>query len=56
MKYYKITNEEETHNNLKYKTGLNVDPLPFNPEGDCIKGGIYFASKDILASLVMVHG
>lgn len=42
MKYYKITNETEIHNGLKYKAGLNVDPLPFNPSGDCLPGGIYY--------------
>lgn len=51
MKYYKITNETECHNGLRYRDGLNVDPLPFRPQGDCMPGGIYFASKDILAFL-----
>jgi len=48
MKYWKITNEKENHKGMQYTTGLNVDILPFNPSGDCKKGGIYFASKDIL--------
>jgi hypothetical protein len=47
MRYWKITNEEECHNELQYKDGLNIDILPFNPSGDCQSGGIYFASKDI---------
>ena len=51
MKFYKITNENETHNGMTYKDGLNVDILPFNPDGDCESGGIYFASEDILAFL-----
>ena len=51
MNYYKITNEEEKHNNMQYKDGLNVDILPFNPKGDCEKGGIYFSREDILAFL-----
>jgi hypothetical protein len=42
VKFYKITNETETHNVLKYKTGLNADPLPFNPHGNCQPGGIYY--------------
>ena len=42
MTYYKITNETETHHGLKYKTGLNVDPVAFNPHGDCEPGGIYY--------------
>ena len=51
MNYYKITHKTETHNGLKYKTGLNVDPQPFNPHGDCNEGGIYFAKEDIFAFL-----
>ena len=35
MNYYKILNESENHQGLQYKTGLNIDPKPFNPSGDC---------------------
>ena len=51
MNYYKITNETEVHRGLKYKTGLNIDPVPFNPSGDCTTGGIYFSRKDVLIFL-----
>jgi len=51
MKYYKILNQKENHNGLQYQTGLNVDPLPFNPSGNSNSGGIYFASEDILGFL-----
>ena len=51
MNFYKILNEKENHNELQYKTGLNIDPLQFNPSGDCEPGGIYFANKDILGFL-----
>jgi len=51
MKYYKVLNINENHHGLQYKTGLNVDPLPFNPSGNCKHGGIYFSSEDILAYL-----
>ena len=51
MKFYKITNEDEHHNGLQYQDGLNVDPLPFSEDGDCVPGGIYFAREDILAFL-----
>ena len=51
MKYYKILNKEEKHNDMKYHKGLNTDILPFNPIGDCQAGGIYFASEDILGFL-----
>ena len=42
-KFYKILNEKECHNDLQYKTGLNVDPNEFQKEGSCVEGGIYFA-------------
>jgi len=51
VNFYKILNKEETHNGLKYHDGLNEDPLPFNPSGDCEPGGIYFTREDILAFL-----
>lgn len=51
MNYYKILNKTETHNNLKYKTGLNTDPIPFNPRGNCTSGGIYFSKEDIFVFL-----
>lgn len=51
MNFYKITNEQEIHHGMKYKTGLNTDILPFYPSGCCSPGGIYFAREDILAFL-----
>jgi len=48
MKFYKFTNKLENHNGLQYHDGLNIDPLPFNPSGNCEPGGIYFAREDIL--------
>jgi len=51
MNYYKITNENEIHYKMAYKTGLNVDVLPFNPSGNCERGGIYFSREDILTFL-----
>jgi len=49
MDYYKILNEEENHFGIQYKTGLNIDPIKFNPKGNCKPGGIYFSREDILA-------
>ena len=51
MNFYKITSQDEKHYGMQYKTGLNTDVLPFNPRGDCEKGGIYFSREDILAFL-----
>jgi hypothetical protein len=50
MKFYKIV-DPEGHNGLQYKEGLNTDPLPWNPSGDCESGGIYFSREDIFAFL-----
>jgi hypothetical protein len=49
MKYYKITNQKEKHYGLQYHDGEVTDILPFNSQGDCESGGIYFAREDILA-------
>ena len=40
--YYRLTVSNECHNGFKYKTGRNIDPLPFNPTGMCKAGGLYF--------------
>lgn len=49
-KLFKIVNKDG-HKGLIYKEGWNIDPLPFNPHGNCEDGGIYFAGRDILAFL-----
>jgi len=49
MNFYKILNKTENHYGLKYKSGLNIDPIEFNPYGTCEPGGIYFSREDILA-------
>ena len=52
MKYWKITNQSEKHYDMQYRTGLNVDVLPFYPYGDCEPGGIYYSdTTHILAFL-----
>jgi len=51
MNFYKILNKKECHFGLQYRFGLNIDPLEFNPSGDCSPGGIYFSREDILAFL-----
>ena len=49
MKYYKVTKDNEKHYDMQYKTGLNVDVVPFFPGGTCMPGGMYYAREDILA-------
>jgi len=40
--FYKLTNKKEKHFGMKYKTGINTDSVPFNPNGECKPGGMYF--------------
>ena len=42
---YRVTNEEENHNDFQYNTGLNVDILKFQPSGECKAGGLYFFDR-----------
>lgn len=42
VKFYKLTFEDEIHNGYQFKDGLNIDNIPFSPEGSCQPGGIYF--------------
>jgi hypothetical protein len=42
--YLKILKGKENHNGLQYHTGLVKDILPFEPEGSCVSGGIYFTT------------
>jgi hypothetical protein len=51
MEFYKILSKDEKHYDLQYKTGLNIDIVPFDPSGDCRSGGIYFSREDIFAFL-----
>jgi hypothetical protein len=52
MTYLKITNKLENHKGLQYQTGLIEDIIPFEPEGSCVPGGIYFSDeKNILTFL-----
>ena len=48
MKYFKVV-DPKGHNGMFYKEGYNEDFLPFNPSGNCEKGGLYFSSRDIFA-------
>ena len=45
--FVKLTNERENHNGFQFKTGVNRDHLPFNPEGVCQPGGIYICPSHL---------
>ena len=48
--YYKVTNQKENHHGLQYHDGLIIDHEKFNgnPKNSCVKGGIYFTTKEYL--------
>jgi hypothetical protein len=46
--YVKLTLKNYVHGEVKYKEGLNVDPIKFNPIKKCKRGGLYFCRyKDV---------
>jgi hypothetical protein len=45
---YKLLYSNRYHNGVTYEEGLNVDPLPFNPSGSCLPGGLYYTSLEHL--------
>lgn len=38
----KLTSADENHNGFVFHTGRNTDSVPFNPIGECTRGGMYF--------------
>ena len=50
IKYYKITNKNETHYGFEYRDGLNILKEEFNNNKDssCVPGGFYFTTKEFI--------
>ena len=48
-KYYKVTSENECHQGYQYTDGLNILDKPFEKEGSCVPGGLYFTNLDHIA-------
>ena len=46
QKYYKVIKENRKHFGLTYVPGLNKDILPFQKDGSCVPGGIYFTTLE----------
>lgn len=44
----KLTNQVENHNLYQFCDGLNIDNVPFDPSGECSKGGIYFIEEQYI--------
>jgi len=55
VKLYKFTNLSENHNGFQFKTGLNIDTVPFNPTGNCEPGGIYFTEAKFANMWKFIH-
>lgn len=47
--FLKVLNNLLIHGNVKYKVGLNVDPVKFNPTGTCLGGGLYFTTEELIS-------
>jgi hypothetical protein len=47
--FYKLTCGTEIHHGFTFVTGLNVDTLPFSPQGSCSPGGFYFTEENKIA-------
>ena len=50
--YYKITNEKENHHGYQYQDGMNILDKPFELEGSCVPGGLYFATAEYILGFV----
>lgn len=53
--FTKLINASGFHNGLEFQTGLNVDPIDFNPTGACQPGGIYFTDINFLGSWLIYN-
>ncbi len=49
-KYFKVLADDLIHHGYKYKLGLNVDVLPFNPNDSCGPGGLYYTTEEHVLS------
>lgn len=45
---YRMLNPDMKHYGFQWRVGVNVDPLPWNPKGSCLSGGLYFTTYDQL--------
>jgi len=46
--FFKITKSDECHHGYQYQTGLNILDKPFQKEGSCVAGGLYFTTLEHL--------
>lgn len=55
IKLYKLLFDDLTHFDFEYKDGLNTDHIPFNPNGECSPGGLYFADEHQLRAYSNIY-
>lgn len=48
--YFKWINGYRQHYGFRYRLGLNVDNVPFEPAGECRAGGLYFTNCENIHS------
>ncbi len=46
--FVRYMNDNMKHYNFTFKEGLNEDIVPFNPNGECESGGLYFTTIDYI--------
>ena len=50
--FYKVLRPDLIHHGFRYRPGLNIDTVPFDPSESCKPGGLYFADiKNLLKFL-----
>lgn len=52
--FYKLTRESECHNGFQYRTGVNVDTVPFNPLLIC-RAGLFFTDLHCIPMWIEDH-
>jgi len=55
-RFYKILKSDLTHHNFRYKMGLNIDTVPFNPIYSCHRGGLYFCEESKVHLYIDLYG
>lgn len=51
---WKSLNPNLNHYNYVWHEGVNIDPLPWNPSGDCEAGGLYFTTWEHLHHFISI--
>ena len=52
LRLWRFTEKTERHRSVQYQTGLNVDPIKFNPSRTCSAGGLYFCDETQVVTML----